>query len=101
MTDGPVYGNIFSIGANGTNFQNLFSFNGTNGDQPHGGLTLLGSTLYGMTPYGGAFGDGDIFSIGTNGMGFDDLVDFTGTGGEYPGANPQGDLSAHRKRPAL
>ena len=42
----------------------LTSFNGTNGQEPYfGSLTLSGSTLYGMTPLGGANGDGTVFSI--------------------------------------
>ena len=31
----------------------LFNFNGTNGTYPEGSLTLSGSTLYGMTQFGG------------------------------------------------
>ena len=45
----------------------LLSFNGTNGEYPHGGLTLSGSTLYGMTYHGGANDDGTIFSIPVTG----------------------------------
>ena len=50
-------GTIFSINTDGSGFQNLFSFSGTNGDNPHGSLTLSGSTLYGMTSAGGANDD--------------------------------------------
>ncbi|MGO9109422.1 MAG: beta strand repeat-containing protein, partial [Thermoguttaceae bacterium] len=84
-------GNIFSISTNGSSFQNLFSFSfgGSNGYQPYGSLTLSGSTLYGMTPFGGASGDGNIFSIGTNGSGFKNLLSFSGTNGK----NPYGSLT--------
>ena len=52
ITDSGVAkdGNIFSINTDGGNFQNLLLFDGANGDQPTGNLTLSGSTpLYGMT----------------------------------------------------
>ena len=56
---------VFSIGVNGTNFQNLLMFTGTNGLLPNGSLTLSGSVLYGMTSAGGSNGanDGTIFVL--------------------------------------
>ena len=63
-------GNIFGIAMNGTNYQNLVSFSGTNAADPSGNLTLSGSTLYGMTSGGGTSGSGSIFSVGTNGTNF-------------------------------
>ena len=54
-------GNVFSIGMNGTGYQNLLSFNGTNGSQPFGNLTLIGTNLYGMTESGGTSSDGTLF----------------------------------------
>jgi uncharacterized repeat protein (TIGR03803 family) len=79
-------GNIFSTNANGTGFQNLYSFSGIDGDNPQGDLTLSGSTLYGMTENGGAGlgGKGNIFSINANGTGFKNLYIFNGTDGKYP-----------------
>ncbi len=77
-------GTIFSIHTDGTGFQNLFSFNGTNGADPWGSLTLSGSTLYGMTSEDGGSGKGNIFSINTNGTGFQNLLSFNGTNGAYP-----------------
>ena len=44
-------GTIFSIPVTGGTPTILFSFNGTNGEDPDGSLTLSGSTLYGMTDY--------------------------------------------------
>ena len=48
----------------------LLSFNGSNGDAPQRSLTLNGSTLYGMTEFGGKSyygspnqGDGVVFSL--------------------------------------
>ncbi len=64
----------------------LFSFDGTNGRDPWNSLTLSGSTLYGMTGYGGSSGYGNIFSINTNGTGFQNLFSFNGTNGMYPTA---------------
>jgi uncharacterized repeat protein (TIGR03803 family) len=86
---GNGYGNIFSVGVNGTNYQNLVSFTGTGGTAsgraPQGSLILSGTTLYGMTEEGGVHGDGNIFSVGIDGSSYDDLYDFTGgTDGAYP-----------------
>ncbi len=91
------YGNIFSVGTNGTNYQNLISFTGSSGSAsgqgPQGSLTLSGTTLYGMTVNGGANGEGNIFSVGTNGASFRNLVSFTGTSGSANGALPHGSLT--------
>src|SRR5208283_4085285 len=65
----------------------LYSFTGANGDgkSPFGSLTLSGTTLYGMTEYGGAYGNGTIFQINTSGAGYQVLYSFLGTpDGEYP-----------------
>ena len=90
-------GNIFSVGTNGTGFQNLLSFTGTGGAYPgmdsEGTLTLSGTTLYGMACNGGSNGDGTVFSVGVNGSGFHNLLSFTGTGGAYPGASAAGSLT--------
>ena len=77
-------GNLFSVNTNGTSFQSLLSFSGTNGYLPNAALTLSGSSLYGMTTYGGTSGDGNIFSINTDGTGFQNLLSFTGTNGQQP-----------------
>jgi uncharacterized repeat protein (TIGR03803 family) len=81
-------GNIFSVGADGTSYQNLISFASTGGSafgfSPQGSLTLSGTTLYGMTAYGGAHNDGTVFSVGTNGTNFQNLLSFTGTSGAFP-----------------
>jgi uncharacterized repeat protein (TIGR03803 family) len=47
-------GAIFSIPVTGGTPTTLASFNGTDGEEPDGSLTLSGSTLYGMTVVGGA-----------------------------------------------
>ena len=76
-------GNIFRVNTDGSNFQNLFSFNGPDGGRPYG-LTLSGSTLYGMTINGGTASDGNVFSININGSGFQNLFSFGGTNGSSP-----------------
>jgi len=73
----------------------LFSFsaNGVNGAEPAGSLILSGSTLYGMTEFGGANTDGTIFAESVAGGTPTTLVSFTGDDGSYPGAAPMGDLT--------
>lgn len=79
----PGYsGNIFSIDTNGSDYKDLLDFNGTDGQQPMGSLSLSGGRLYGMTMMGGT-GVGNIFSIDTNGNGFKDLFNFN-TANNYP-----------------
>ena len=78
-------GTVFSVGTNGNNFTNLYSFTaldpvtGTNTDGaiPYGGLVLSNGILYGTTMTGGPGESGTIFSIGTNGNGFAVLHPFT------------------------
>ena len=45
-------GNIFSVGIDGSDYQDLYSFTGGTADEggPEGDLTLSGGTLFGMTP---------------------------------------------------
>ncbi len=87
MTEfGAAYGdgNIFSVPVTGGTPTTLLSFNGTNGANPFGDLTLVGSTLYGMAENGGAYGDGVIFSIPVTGGTPTTLLSFNGTDGETP-----------------
>jgi uncharacterized repeat protein (TIGR03803 family) len=90
-------GNVFSIGVNGSNYQNLVSFTGTggtaSGDHPWGGLTLVGTALFGMTQYGGANGDGNVFSVGSDGTNYQNVVSFTFNGGTPFGYDPCGSLT--------
>lgn len=86
-------GNIFNVDAGG-NYQNLVSFSGTSGaaigQTPYANVTLSGSTLFGMTRDGGAYGYGNIFSVGLDGSGFQNLYSFTGGS---DGAYPEGSLT--------
>ncbi|MGA3117742.1 MAG: choice-of-anchor tandem repeat GloVer-containing protein [Syntrophobacteraceae bacterium] len=69
----------------------LYSFAGTgDGANPYGSLTLVGTTLYGMTTYGGANGKGTIFKFDTKKNVETVLYNFGGTG---DGAYPQGSFT--------
>jgi len=84
------YGTIFKINKNGTGFATLHSFTGyPDGANGNGNLKAIGSTLYGMTLYGGANNDGTIFKIQTDGTGYSILYNFPGypSGGELPGGS--------------
>jgi uncharacterized repeat protein (TIGR03803 family) len=58
-------GTIFQIGTDGTGYAVLHSFAGgaNDGSRPQGDLTLIGSTLYGMTVAGGSSDLGTVFSL--------------------------------------
>ena len=80
------------MNSDGTGFQVLHSFSisgAGNADGPAGGLTLIGSKLFGTTLNGGSAGDGTIFSINTDGTGFQILHSFSGG----DGLNPISDLT--------
>jgi uncharacterized repeat protein (TIGR03803 family) len=73
-------GVLFSIDTSGKHFQILHTFSGgkDDGSGPHGSLTLVGSTLYGMTSDGGKHNDGTIFQIDTSGLGYQTIYSFAG-----------------------
>jgi uncharacterized repeat protein (TIGR03803 family) len=80
-------GTIFSVPLSGGNPTVLTSFNGTNGQGPaYGSLTLSndGSTFYGVTKEGGAYGCGTIFSIPVSGGDPTVLASFNGVNGSEP-----------------
>jgi uncharacterized repeat protein (TIGR03803 family) len=77
-------GCIFSIDTDGSDFRDLYDFNGTDGASPLGSLTLSGNKFYGLTWQGGSRGDGCVFSIDTDGNGYKDLFNFNGTNGSQP-----------------
>ncbi|HMJ89743.1 MAG TPA: choice-of-anchor tandem repeat GloVer-containing protein [Candidatus Acidoferrum sp.] len=84
-----VGGTVFAINSDGTGFTNLYEFSwvrvtsgpgdplgpgtNSNGAFPRAGLVLSGNTLYGITRFGGVFGEGVIFRINTDGTGFTNL----------------------------
>ncbi len=60
-------GAVFSITTGGT-YKKLYAFSGGNdGQWPLGGVTYLGSTLYGTTGGGGTYGNGVAYAITTAG----------------------------------
>ncbi|MHC1727039.1 MAG: choice-of-anchor tandem repeat GloVer-containing protein [Syntrophobacteraceae bacterium] len=71
-------GIVFRINTDGTEFEILHSFSDDNidGILPLSTLTLLDSTLYGVTPWGGKNGSGTIFRIDTGGSGYEVLHSF-------------------------
>jgi uncharacterized repeat protein (TIGR03803 family) len=85
------YGTVFAVNTNGTGFTNLYNFTGTStGANPHGGLTLSGSTLYGATSAGGSVaGSGTVFAISTSGIGITNLHKFVAN---TDGSNPYAGL---------
>lgn len=84
--NGGIYndGCIFSIDTNGSGYKDLFDFNGINGNEGYGSLTLSGALLFGMTSGGGSHNAGIIFSIDTSGNNFKKLLDFNGANGRTP-----------------
>ncbi len=79
------YGTVYRLNVDGTGFQVLKTFAGTNGDWPIAPLALLGSTLYGATAYGGNADAGVLFKLNVNGSGFTVLRQFPGgSGGAHP-----------------
>ena len=110
LLDGTLYGmtpnggtngagTIFKINTNGTGYSVIHEFpSSVDGRNPGGGLTVVGTNLYGMTGVGGTSNQmGTIFRINTNGSGFQVVYNFQGsaggaTGVTNDGARPQGTL---------
>ncbi len=89
---GADAGTIYSMATDGTGYTMLHSFDNTagTGRGPSGSLVLDGSTLYGMTTFGGGSNHGTIFSMKADGTGYTTLHSFAG--GPSDGAAPEGDL---------
>ncbi len=84
-------GTIFKLNTDGSGFGVLHSFAGSDGQCPQDSLTLVGSTLYGMTFDVGVNNPaGTIFKINTDGTGFSVLHTFAG--GSSDGLAPNGSL---------
>ena len=84
-------GTVFSMETDGSGFSLLHSFAGVpnDGQFPNGDLILSGSTLYGVTMWGGYSGNGAIFRIQTDGSDFAILHGFPGV---YAMGGPTGSL---------
>jgi uncharacterized repeat protein (TIGR03803 family) len=84
-------GVAFSIGTDGSGYNNLFSFTGGPvGAVPYGSLTLVGSKFYGMTRYGGSADQGVVFSMNLDGSEYTTLYEFAGGASS---AQPNGSLT--------
>ena len=72
------FGAVYKINTNGSGYQNLRSFTGgADGAQPEAELTLIGSTLYGLSLFTRNGGGGDaLFKVGVDGSGFTVLYAF-------------------------
>jgi uncharacterized repeat protein (TIGR03803 family) len=85
---GQGYGSVFSVPVSGGTPTTLLSFNRTNGEFPCRRLAVSGSSVYGMTMFGGAYGsaggDGTIFSVPMSGGTPTTLLSFDGTDGATP-----------------
>ncbi|MEO8446000.1 MAG: choice-of-anchor tandem repeat GloVer-containing protein [bacterium] len=79
---GGTHGNgtLYSIDPDGSNFNVLYSFHNSDGDNSHGRLTLGsdGHTLFGMTREGGSQDLGVIFSFDLNNSNYTILHSFAG-----------------------
>ena len=92
---GGTYGDgtVYSINDDGSGYEILHSFSGFDGATPTGGLTLVGSKLYGTTEsHFGSGADGEIYSMNLDGSGFAVVLLF-GTAG-VTGWAPLGGLVA-------
>ncbi|HVT27160.1 MAG TPA: choice-of-anchor tandem repeat GloVer-containing protein [Lacipirellulaceae bacterium] len=90
---GANQGTVFKINTDGSGFGLLHSFviSASDGTNPSGDVTVVGSKLYGMTYGGGSSGIGTVFQMNTDGSGFSLLHSFTG--GAADGKRPFGSLS--------
>ncbi len=80
------FGTVFELAHGSHTITTLASFNGTNGQDPFGGV-ILGSSgnLYGTTQQGGASGDGAVFELAKGSGTITTLASFfNGTNGVYP-----------------
>jgi uncharacterized repeat protein (TIGR03803 family) len=90
LGDGNGDGTVFSVPKSGGSVTTLAVFNGSNGQQPSGGLTLIGSNFYGTTELGGnlslngGLGGGTAFSLPVSGGSLTTLASFNSTTGESP-----------------
>ena len=81
-------GVVFKMNTDGSDYSLIHEFTGggNDGSYPFGSLTLIGSTLYGTTSYGGDSDCGVVFRMNINGTGFELIHEFAGGSddGEFP-----------------
>jgi uncharacterized repeat protein (TIGR03803 family) len=83
--DGAGYGTLFTLGTDGTGFTTLHNFTSADdGNDPTGGLVLLGSALYGTAAsdqlWDLTLNSGTVFSLNTDGTNFATLHQFDKVG---------------------
>ena len=81
-------GVLFKYSIENDSIEILHHFNGNNGDDPTGSLTMIGTKLYGVTYEGGQENLGTIFMYDLDNDEFSKLMDFNGANGEYPTEAP-------------
>ncbi len=81
---GGGVGDVFSVPVSGGSPTLLGNFNGSNGANPYGGLTLIGANLYGTTSSGGTYHDGVVYSVPVGGGVITVLASFDGPDGADP-----------------
>jgi len=70
------HGTVFRLRPDGTDYQVLHRFTGTDGSRPDRRLTEVDGVLYGVTPEGGEAGKGVLFGLRPHGGGFKVLHHF-------------------------
>jgi uncharacterized repeat protein (TIGR03803 family) len=75
---------VFKVNPDGSGYQVLHNFSGSDGASPSTELILCGSVIYGTTLRGGSSDLGTIFQLNTDGSGHTILLDFTGREGAHP-----------------
>jgi uncharacterized repeat protein (TIGR03803 family) len=78
------YGVVYSINADSSNFQVRHTFAGADGANPYSGTTLVGSTVYGTTLFGGGLNLRTVYSMDTDGSNYQVVHSFTGSDGQSP-----------------
>lgn len=85
--DGGLNGNgwIYRVKLNGTDYEVIHYFeDNLDGAKPTGNLVISGSTLYGITNFGGTQNVGVVFKVDTDGQKYSKLLDFTPSFGAIP-----------------
>ncbi len=79
-----IRGNIFRINLNDLTYENIYDFNGTDGDGPWRDLYYDGTYLYGTTSKGGVVDSGVIFRFNLTDSTYEKIHDFRQSTGAWP-----------------
>jgi uncharacterized repeat protein (TIGR03803 family) len=71
-----VFGLLFKLKTDGSDFQKLLDFDSTTGELPQDPLVVNGSWLFGSTLTGGPGGAGGVFRIRTDGSDFENILSY-------------------------